>query len=41
MSGAFLLFRLSLKRVRTLLCATGLLLAAVQVLRVRIAAAGA
>ena len=38
MSGAFLLFRLSLKRVRMLLCATGLLLAAVQALRVRIAA---
>ncbi|MGO8930593.1 MAG: hypothetical protein ACLQU3_27365 [Limisphaerales bacterium] len=38
MSGALLLFRLSLKRVRMLLCATGLLLAAVQVLRVHIAA---
>jgi hypothetical protein len=38
MRGAFLLLRLSLKRVRTLLCATGLLLAAVQILRVRIAA---
>ena len=38
MSGAFLLFRLSLKRVRTLLCATGLLLAGFQALRVRIAA---
>jgi ABC-2 type transport system permease protein len=38
MSGAFLLFRLSLKRVRMLLCATGFLLAAVQILRVRIAA---
>ena len=38
MRGPFLLFRLSLKRVRLLLCATGLLLAAVQVLRVRIAA---
>jgi ABC-2 type transport system permease protein len=38
MRGAFLLFRLSLKRVRLLLCATGLLLAAVQALRVRIAA---
>jgi ABC-2 type transport system permease protein len=38
MSGAVLLFRLSLKRVRMLLCATGLLLAVVQVLRVRIAA---
>ena len=38
MSGAFLLFRLSLKRARTLLCATGLLLAVVQALRVRIAA---
>jgi hypothetical protein len=38
MSGAFLLFRLSLKRAWPLLCATGLLLAAVQALRVRIAA---
>ena len=38
MSGGFLLFRLSLKRVRTLLCATGLLFAAVQIVRVRIAA---
>ena len=38
MRGLFLLFRLSLKRVRMLLCATGLLLAVVQVLRVRIAA---
>ena len=38
MSGAFLLFRLSLKRVWKLLCATGLLLAAFQVLRVHIAA---
>ena len=38
MSGAFLLFRLSLKRVWMLLCATGLLLAAFQVLRVLIAA---
>ena len=38
MSGPFLLFRLSLKRVWTLLCATGLLLAAFQVLRVLIAA---
>ena len=38
MRGAFLLFRLSLKRVWPLLCATGLLLAAVQALRVRIAA---
>ena len=38
MKGAFLLFRLSLKRVRLLLCATGLVLAAVQALRVRIAA---
>jgi ABC-2 type transport system permease protein len=38
MSGAFLLFRLSLKRVRMLLCVTGLLLAEFQMLRVRIAA---
>ena len=38
MRGPFLLFRLSLKRVRLLLCGTGLLLAVVQVLRVRIAA---
>jgi ABC-type transport system involved in multi-copper enzyme maturation permease subunit len=38
MRGALLLFRLSLKRVRTLLWATGLLLAAVQALRVHIAA---
>lgn len=38
MSGAILLFRLSLKRVRLLLCATGLLLAAVQAVRVLIAA---
>jgi len=38
MSGAFLLFRLSLKRAWPLLCWTGLLLAVVQVLRVRIAA---
>jgi ABC-2 type transport system permease protein len=38
MSGPFLLFRLSLKRVRTLLCTTGLVLAGVQALRVRIAA---
>ena len=38
MRGAFLLLRLSLRRVRTLLCATGLLLAVVQILRVRIAA---
>ena len=38
MSGAFLLFRLSLKRVRMLLCVTGLLLAGFQVLRVYIAA---
>jgi hypothetical protein len=38
MRGAFLLFRLSLKRVRTLLCATGLLLAAIQALRVLLAA---
>jgi ABC-2 type transport system permease protein len=35
---AFLLFMLSLKRLRLLLCATGLLLAVVQALRVRIAA---
>ena len=38
MSGLFLLFRLSLKRVRLLLVVTGFLLAFVQVLRVRIAA---
>jgi ABC-type transport system involved in multi-copper enzyme maturation permease subunit len=38
MRGGFLLFQLSLKRVRLLLGATGLLLAAVQALRVRIAA---
>ena len=38
MSGAFLLFRLSLKRVRMLLCVTGLLLAGFQALRVHIAA---
>jgi ABC-2 type transport system permease protein len=38
MRGAFLLFRLSLKRAWPLLCATGLLLATVQALRVRIAA---
>jgi hypothetical protein len=38
MRGSFLLFRLSLKRAWPLLCATGLLLAAVQVLRVFIAA---
>ena len=38
MSGAFLLFRLSLKRARMLLCVTGLLLAGFQVLRVLIAA---
>ena len=38
MSGAFLLFRLSLKRAWLLLCATGLLLAVIQALRVRIAA---
>jgi ABC-type transport system involved in multi-copper enzyme maturation permease subunit len=38
MSRAFLLFRLSLKRVRMLLCAIGLLLAGFQVLRVHIAA---
>jgi ABC-2 type transport system permease protein len=37
-SGLFLLFRLSLKRVRLLLGVTGFLLAFVQVLRVRIAA---
>ena len=37
MKGAFLLFRLSLKRVRLLLAATGLLLAGFQVLRVVIA----
>jgi hypothetical protein len=38
MRGGFLLFRLTLKRVWPLLCAMGLLLAAVQALRVRIAA---
>jgi ABC-2 type transport system permease protein len=38
MRAAFLLFRLSLKRVRMLLCVTGLLLAGFQVLRVHIAA---
>jgi ABC-type transport system involved in multi-copper enzyme maturation permease subunit len=38
MSGAFLLFRLSLKRVRMLLGVTGLLLAGFQMLRVHIAA---
>jgi ABC-2 type transport system permease protein len=38
MSGAFLLFRLSLKRARMPLCATGLLLAGFQALRVHIAA---
>ncbi len=38
MSGALLLFRLSLKRVWMLLSVTGTLFAAVQVLRVRIAA---
>ena len=38
MSGAFLLLRLSLKRVRMLLLATGLVLAGFQVLRVLIAA---
>jgi len=38
MSGGFLLFRLSLKRVWALLCATGFLLAAVQALRVFLAA---
>ena len=38
MSGAFLLFRLSLKRFWPLLCATGLLLATVQALRVLLAA---
>jgi beta-exotoxin I transport system permease protein len=37
MKGAFLLFRLSLKRIRLLLAATGLLLAGFQVLRVVIA----
>jgi hypothetical protein len=37
-SGAFLLLRLSLKRVWPLLCAAGLLLAAVQAFRVHIAA---
>ena len=37
MKGAFLLFRLSLKRARLLLGATGVLLALVQMLRVRIA----
>ncbi len=38
MKGALLLFRLSLKRIRLLLGITGLLLALVQMLRVRIAA---
>jgi ABC-2 type transport system permease protein len=38
MSGGFLLFRLSLKRVWKLLCVTGLLLAGFQALRVHIAA---
>ncbi len=38
MSGAFLLFRLSLKRVWLLLCATGFLLATLQAFRVLIAA---
>jgi ABC-2 type transport system permease protein len=38
MSSAFLLFRLSLKRARLLLGATGMLLALVQMLRVHIAA---
>ena len=38
MRGAFLLFRLSLKRARILLCVTGLLLAGFQALRVHIAA---
>jgi ABC-2 type transport system permease protein len=38
MSGLFLLFRLSVKRVRLLLTMTGILLGFVQVLRVRIAA---
>jgi len=38
MSGAFLLFRLSLRRVRLLLGATGFLLAAVQAFRVLLAA---
>lgn len=39
MSGGWLLFRLSLKRARLLLCATGLLLAIVQAFRVLLAAA--
>jgi hypothetical protein len=38
MKGAFLLFRLSLRRLRLLLGATGLLLAVVQAYRVHIAA---
>jgi hypothetical protein len=38
MRSAFLLFRLSLKRARILLCVTGLLLAGFQALRVHIAA---
>jgi len=38
MSGALLLFRLSVKRVRVLLCVTGLLLTGFQALRVHIAA---
>lgn len=38
MRGSFLLFKLSLKRVRMLLCAAGLLLAAFQLLRMLIAA---
>jgi len=38
MRAGFLLFRLALKRVWPMLCATGLLLAGVQALRVRIAA---
>ena len=38
MRSAFLLLRLSLKRVRTLLSVTGLLLAGFQALRVHIAA---
>lgn len=38
MSGLFLLFRLSLKRIRMLLAVTGFSLAFVQILRVRIAA---
>ena len=38
MRSAFLLFRLSLKRARILLCVTGLLLTGFQALRVHIAA---